>query len=278
MLSVIVPAKNESKHLNELISRLDACLPEDSEIVVVNNGSVDNSEETLSKLSVKKLVVLNLKTSGKTTAIKKGIEVSKGNIIATIDADLQYDPESVLTLYFRMGNSDFVNGWRDFSEYPFTKRQVSKVYNWIYRQFFRASIHDANCGLKIFTREVASDLIYREGYHRYFVAVASELGYKITEVSVPLHKSEKSSYGTGRIFKGIFDMISVKLSMTILKQPIIFFGTTSIVLIISGILYSLLERTWLPSIVIVSGFVAFMFGLLAEMIMNRNDEWRIEKK
>ncbi len=281
MLSVIIPAHNEKENLVELIERFEECLPHNSEIIFVNNGSTDNSEEILasfpgfSRHSVK---IINLKLGEKTTAIKKGIEESTGNLIAMIDGDLQYNPEDINKLLTRMisEQADFVNGWRDFDNYPWSRRMFSYIYNWLYRKMFGTKVHDANCGLKLFTREVASQLRYRKGFHRYFVAMASDAGYSIIETKVPLNASDsKSSYGTKRVLDGFVDLISIKLSMTILKKPMEFFGISSAFLILCGVIYSLFNKTFFPSILIVSGFISFMFGLIAEMIINLDQRWRL---
>ena len=282
-LSVIIPAYNEEEHLEELINRLDKVLPYRSEIVVINNGSTDNSLDLLKRLKQygglsKTLIAMDLRLSGKTLAIKKGIENSTGNLIAMIDADLQYNPEDVVTLLGKLEveQTDFVNGWRDFSSYPPSRRFFSYIYNWLYRRMFNVNVHDANCGLKLFKREVAGELVYRKGFHRYFVAMASEAGYTVVETKVSLNKSEgKSSYGIRRILDGFFDLGSIKLSITVLKKPMVFFGVSSIILILSGILYSFFEKTFFPTILIVSGFISFMFGLIAEMIINLERGWRL---
>ncbi len=281
-LSVIVPAHNEEKHLTELIERFEKCFLKNIEIIFVNNGSTDNSLdllETFPGFSRHSIKIINLKLGEKTAAIKKGIENSTGNVIVMIDGDLQYNPEDINILLTKKvsEDADFVNGWRDFDNYPLSRKMFSRIYNWLYRTMFNTKVHDANCGLKLFTREVADQLMYRKGFHRYFVAMASDAGYKIVEAKVPLNMSnEKSSYGTKRVFDGFVDLISIKLSMTILKKPMEFFGVSSAILVLLGILYSFLNKTFLPSILIGSGFISFMFGLIAEMIINLDRRWRLE--
>lgn len=281
-LSVIVPVHNESKFLVELIERFDKCLPPGSEVIFVNNGSTDNSLDLLATFhgfSKHVVKIIDLKLGEKTSAIKKGIEISEGNLIAMIDGDLQYNPEDINKLLTKMISEqvDFVNGWRDFDNYPFSRRMFSHIYNWLYRKMFGTNVHDANCGLKLFTREVANELMYRKGFHRYFVAMASDAGYSIIETKVPLNVSDgESSYGAKRVLDGFVDLISIKLSMTILKKPMGFFGISSAFLVLCGILYSLFNKTFFPSILIVSGFISFMFGLIAEMIINLDRRWRLD--
>jgi len=283
-LSVIVPARNERENLEQVIALLVETLPHESEIVVVDNGSTDGSSEHLQRLKEEyPIVVVEIKpVVGRTFAIKEGIEASTGDLIALIDADLQYHPKDLLKLHTKLTEEelDFVTGWRDYSKYPFGNRAISKIYNWIFRRFFHARIHDANCGLKLFKREVANDLIYRRGYSRYFVGIASDMGYNVGEAKVDLYerKAGKSNYSKTRIFGSFFDLLSVKLSLTILRQPMHFFGGLSFVLIVGGALYNLLNKTLYPTIMIVSGFVSFLFGLVAEMIMDLQPRWRLERR
>jgi len=283
-ISVIVPARNEQENLEQLTALLIETLPPKSEIVIVNNGSTDGSSELLQRLKEEyPIVVVEIRpVVGRTYAIKKGIEASTGDLIAMIDADLQYHPKDLLKLHSKLIEEglDFVTGWRDYSKYPFGNRVISKIYNWIFRRFFHAGVHDANCGLKLFKREVANDLIYRRGYSRYFVGIASDMGYKVGEVKVDLYERSagKSNYSKTRIFGSFFDLISVKLSLTIFRQPMHFFGALSFVLITGGVLYNLFNKTFYPTIMIVSGFVSVLFGLIAEMIMNLEPRWRLERQ
>jgi len=283
-ISVIVPARNEQENLEQVTALLAKTLPRESEIVVVNNGSTDGSSELLQKLKeTYPIIVVEIRpVVGRTYAIKKGIEASTGDLIAMIDADLQYHPKDLLKLCSKLTEErlDFVTGWRDYSKYPFGNRVISKIYNWIFRRFFHIRIHDANCGLKLFTREVANDLIYRRGYSRYFVGIASDMGYKVGEVKVDLHerRAGKSNYSKTRIFGSFFDLLSVKLSLTIFRQPMHFFGSLSFVLITGGVVYNLFNKTFYPTIMIVSGFVSLLFGLIAEMIMDLQPRWRLEKR
>jgi len=283
-ISVIVPAKNEQENLEQVTALLVETLPPESEIVIVNNGSTDGSSELLRRLREEyPIIVVEIRpVVGRTYAIKKGIEASSGDLVAMIDADLQYHPKDLLKLYSKLSEErlDLVTGWRDYSKYPFGNRVISKIYNWIFRRFFHVRIHDANCGLKLFKREVANDLIYRRGYSRYFVGIASDRGYKVGEVKVDLYerKAGKSNYSKMRIFGSFFDLISVKLSLTIFRQPMHFFGSLSFVLIIGGVLYNLFNKTFYPTIMIASGFVSLLFGLIAEMIMDLEPRWRLERK
>ena len=173
-LSIIVPAHNEEENLPSLVDRLRATLRDGSikgEIVIVDDGSTDKTWTVARDLSTQfgdfVVCVRQRRRAGKATALQTGFDASSGSVIAMIDADLQYAPEEIPKMLQVLNQGyDVVNGLRDFSQYPRSRRIISRVYNKMAHLFIGYDGHDLNCGLKVFRREVIESMRLRTGYHR----------------------------------------------------------------------------------------------------------------
>ena len=234
MLSIVIPVYNEEESIYELYFNLIEVLNNyDHEIIFIDDGSTD---KTFSKINELMKVNLNIFcrsfkiNQGKAAALMSGFAMTDGDIIITMDGDLQDDPKEI-PKFIEMINEgyDMVSGWKFKRNDPITKTLPSKFFNWLTRKLTKVNIHDSNCGFKAYKKEVVKNLnIYGE-LHRYIPALVNYKGYKIGEVKVEHHarKFGKSKYGFERLLKGFFDLITVKFIITYMDRPLHFFGKLS---------------------------------------------------
>jgi len=234
MLSIVIPVYNEEESIYELYFNLIEVLNNyDHEIIFIDDGSTD---KTFSKINELMKVNLNIFcrsfkiNQGKAAALMSGFAMTDGDIIITMDGDLQDDPKEI-PKFIEMINEgyDMVSGWKFKRHDPITKTLPSKFFNWLTRKLTKVNIHDSNCGFKAYKKEVVKNLnIYGE-LHRYIPALVNYKGYKIGEVKVEHHarKFGKSKYGFERLLKGFFDLITVKFIITYMDRPLHFFGKLS---------------------------------------------------
>lgn len=290
-ISIVVPVYNEKESIEELYSRLsEVCqtLKESYEIIFVDDGSNDGSYEILKKIRIKdkKVKIIRFqKNFGKTSALSAGFKFSKGKIIVTMDADLQNDPQDIPKLLEVLKSGyDFVNGWRFERNDPFLKKITSKLFNLLVSTITGVKLHDHNCGLKAFKREIVENLSLYGDLHRYLPALANWYGAKITETKVK-HKPRrygKSKFGFKRLVKGMVDLIVVKFLMDYSTRPMHFFGTTGIISFLLGFLvglYLVIEKIVygtnigdrplliLSILLILVGVQLLMIGLLGEILI-----------
>jgi glycosyltransferase involved in cell wall biosynthesis len=231
-LSVVIPVFNEKESLHELYEGLSRVLQKvgrEYEIIFVDDGSTDGSFEYLKKLHEKdgKVKVLKLRENyGKTIALVMGFKKASGGIVITLDADLQDDPEDIPRLLEKMSSGyDMVVGWRRQRMHELSKKLPSKVFNTLLAVFFKSRIHDTDCPLKAFKKNIAEIRIYGD-LHRYQPVLASMLGYRVAEIEVN-HRPRvhgKSKYGVSRLPRGLMDLLTVKFLMTYASRPLHLFG------------------------------------------------------
>ena len=245
-LSVIVPVHNEYDSLLELDFRLHQSLKSLAEgfeyqILYIDDGSTDNSNLLLKKLSRNvRTELLTLRANfGKSMALLAGFKYAKGDFIATIDSDLQDYPEDIPLMFNFMNqtNCDLVCGWRFKRKDTFAKKFVSKLYNFTIKFISGLEIHDHNCGLKLYRKNVISHLSVYGQFHRYLALQAHLAKFKVKEYRVQNspRKFGQSKYPTFR-YEGIFDLISVLLASNSKFTPSHFFGIVSSVPFISATL------------------------------------------
>jgi hypothetical protein len=183
---------------------------------------------------------------------------------------------------------DIINGRRNFSHYPRSRRIVSKLYNKIARRFVGYTGHDLNCGIKVFRREVVQETKLRPGYHRYMVALAERNGFNVGEVDVELSPRPRggSNYSTGRILEGIIDLIGLRIRLSFEERPMFLFGTSGLVLSTIGLLIgaylgylaflgqpiTLRPLTLISVFLFVTGIQFLSLGLLSEMLSGLREE------
>jgi len=240
-ISVVVPLMNEEENIKYLIEEVDKALKDyDYELILVDDGSTDNTVEEIKKhMNEKtKLVVLN-RNYGQTSAMAAGIEVASGDIIVTIDGDLQNDPNDIPMMIEKLQQGyDVVAGIREKRQDEPFRKFLSKIANKIIRKVTNVHITDYGCTLKVFKKDVAKNLGLYGELHRFIPILASMYGAKITEVPVRHHERKygKSKYGFNRVFKVISDLMYLVFMQRFGQKPMHFFGTIGFIMFSLGML------------------------------------------
>lgn len=284
-ITIIVPAYNEKDNIAPLVEEIQDMIEgeeRDYEVILVDDGSVDGTYEEAIRLSRKHeylRVIRHRLNLGKTEAILTGFRHSDSSVLVLMDSDLQFDAHDIPVLLDEMEKGfDIVTGWKHGK---YQKVFVSAIYNWLSRHLFHLPIHDQNA-IKALRSKVLEEIDLRKDWHRYIVALAVNKGFTVSEVKVKLRPrlyGESKYTGKGRIVIGIMDLLSVKIQSSLLRKPLLFFGTSGIVLILFGFLagvYGLIQRfvyqhgyrpiLYLVILLVVSGLVLFTVGLITEAI------------
>ena len=291
-LSVVIPVYNEAGNLEELIADLTRVLQamgHSYEILAVDDGSDDGSYEVLMRLrgSVPHLKVVRLRRNfGQTAALAAGFDFAKGELIVTMDGDLQNDPADIPQLIEALVDegADVVTGWRWRRQDPFfTRRLPSRIANWIISTVTRVKLHDYGCTLRVYRGELAKRVRLYGELHRFIPALAADLGAKVTERRVR-HRarvSGESKYGLSRSVRVMLDLMTVKFLAGYSTRPIQVFGLFGVVSTLIGVLWTAylgLERLLLHRplanrpvllltvLLIVIGVQFISLGLLGEML------------
>jgi len=308
-LSIVVPFYNERESLEELYRRIvDTCgkMQCEYEILFVDDGSTDGSGDIAAGIRAHedekgrvRLVRFRVNT-GKAAALQAGFEAATGDYIITMDADLQDDPAEIPNLTGALeGGLDMVSGWKKTRHDPLSKRLPSKLFNFVVRFFSGMKLHDFNCGLKAYRREVVKTLSIYGELHRYIPVLAKFGGFRVGEIAVRHHprKYGRSKYGFRRFISGFLDLMTVILLTRYTTKPLHLFGTAGIVLCFFGtIINAYIVALWLRyhniqgrQPLLVGGVFLFLLGvqfistgLLAELIthsrMERGKTYSIEEE
>lgn len=298
-ISVVIPLLNEALGLKEVHREVTSVLNNLKvayEIIFVDDGSTDRSFRVLEKLSNKEnniKVIQFTRTYGKSAALAAGFQEARGDIIITMDADLQDNPEEIPHLMARMEEGfDLVSGWRYKRKDNFFKKISSRVFNIVTSFLTGLKIHDFNCGLKAYKREVVKGIRLYGELHRFIPALVSWQGYRVGEVKVEHRprKYGKTKFGTSRFFSGFFDLLTTLFITRYTTKPLHFFGATGLILFSLGFCINLVLLIWkytvgliissgrpllfliLGIFLIVVGLQFFAIGLLGEMIINSSQE------
>lgn len=231
-LSIIIPFYNEEENVNPLFEKLSSVLetiPKNIEIIVIDDGSIDKTFEKLKQVKISGLKLVKFKKNfGQTSALAAGFEFSVGEIIITMDSDLQNDPKDIPKLLAKIKEGyDIVSGWRKKRKIAFWSRKLPSFFaNIIIRKVTGVKLHDFGCTLKAYKKEVIKNINLYGELHRFIPILASVYGAKITEIEVQDHKRKYgySKYNIFRIFKVILDIITVKFLLSYLTRPIHIFG------------------------------------------------------
>lgn len=289
--SFVIPLYNEAESLEELFGKIlpaAKALGETFEIIFVDDGSNDSSLKTL--LTIKKkndfVKIVGLRgNNGKSAALQEGFSLAKGDFIITMDADMQDEPSEIPKLINKLNSGyDMVIGWKKDRKDPLAKTIPSKIFNIIVAAFSGLKLHDLNSGLKLFRREISDNIVLYGEMHRFIPVMAYNLGFSIAEVSVSHHERKygKSKYGVSRLWKGLFDFITVMFLTKYGKRPLHLFGLIGLLLTLLGLIFGFYltilrlngitigRRPLLTFTVllIVSGLQFIFTGLLAEMILH----------
>ena len=298
-ISVIVPVLNEQDSIFPLYSQIKNELKAyNSEIIFINDGSTDESRKNILDLvdSDKSIFMIDFKRNfGKATGLSEAFKITQGDIVITIDGDLQDDPSEINTLISKIDSGwDLVSGWKKNRKDPFLKIIASKVFNLITSLKTGIKIHDFNCGLKAYRSKVVKSIKVYGHLHRFIPVLAHFEGFKVTEVEVKHHprKFGKSKYGKSRFFHGFYDFLTIIFLEKYLNRPMHFFGRFGLFFCFSGFLINLyLAIQWLafrlyPSyfdgdytimrplfflgiLLIVVGIQFFSTGFIGEMIVRK---------
>ena len=246
-ISVVVPLYNEEESLSELAFRIKRVMDENRfsyEVLLVDDGSTDNSWDIVEKLSLENRNIKGIKfrrNYGKSAALYCGFDAAQGGVVITMDADLQDSPDEIPELYSMIKEQgfDLVSGWKKKRHDPvLTKRLPSKLYNLTVRMMTGIKLHDMNCGLKAYRKQVIKSIeIYGE-MHRYIPVLAKWAGYKKIGEKVVVHSERKygvTKFGLERFLRGPLDLLSVMFISRFVKRPMHFFGVLGILMMLLGV-------------------------------------------
>lgn len=290
-LSVVIPLYNEEENIQMLHEKLKEALDplkKEYEILFVDDGSTDRTLSILEEIqaSDRTVVVLSLRRNfGQTAAFAAGFDFARGDVIVTMDGDLQNDPADIPKLLEHIKDNDLVSGWRKKRKDPFfTRRLPSIMANWLISNVTGVKLHDYGCSLKAYRRDVIKNLRLYGEMHRFIPAVASWYGVRIAEVETIHHQRlrGRSKYGMSRTMKVVLDLITVKFLQSFSTKPIQFFGPVGIISGFLGFLVSLYLAAdkiffgrdiggrpllLLGALLIIVGIQLIGMGLIGEMIV-----------
>jgi len=294
--SVVVPVKNEKENLGKLYNKVRYVLSRMNktfEMIIVDDGSTDGTWSEITKLHNFDPRVKGIsfqKNFKKSAALSAGFKEAKGKYIITMDGDLQDDPAEIPKFYAKLQKGyDIVIGWKYIRHDPITKTFPSKIFNWLVRKLLKLKTHDADCGFKMFKKEIIDHLYLYGDHYRYIPALAHNKGFKLGEVKVKHHprKFGKTKYGFSRLFTGTFDLITIKFLISYFRRPLHFFGMIGLIFSLLGFLaglYLLFVKfvfgqaianrplLLLAILLIVLGVQFISLGLIGEMIANVKKE------
>jgi glycosyltransferase involved in cell wall biosynthesis len=295
VISVVVPLLNEEHTLEALYAEIAAALEprsDEFEVVFVDDGSSDASMSVLTRMhdELTNVVVVHLRRNfGKAAALQAGFLEARGDVVVTIDADLQDDPTEIPKLLAKLDEGfDLVSGWKTRRNDPFFRRMFSKVFNWATGAVSGVKLHDVNCGLKAYRAEVLHGIRLYGELHRFIPILAGYRGFRIAEIPVN-HRARQhgsSRYGPERYLRGFFDLLSVTFMGRYRHRPLHLFGGIGLLMGSVGfiiLLYLTILKLWGESIgtrplltlgvlLVVVGIQFVSLGLISELITSQHEE------
>ena len=313
-ISLVIPLLNEAKSLPELYRWITEVMHREGfsyEIIFLDDGSTDDSWQIISGLAGKDKHVKGLKfrrNYGKSQALNAGFKVAQGDVVITMDADLQDNPEEIPVLYdmITKENYDMVSGWKKKRyDSKLKKNWPSKVFNWAARKVSGLPLHDFNCGLKAYKNQVVKDIDVYGEMHRYIPFLVKNEGFKKIGEKVVRHQARKygvTKFGSDRFIKGVLDLITLWFLTRFSKRPMHLFGALGILMFVIGGLATMFilavkayklyynipthlvtDRPWfyiaLAAMILGSQF--FLAGFLGEMLLKNSDKikrYKIDKE
>ncbi len=293
-ISVVIPLYNEEESLTELndwIFRVMKSNHFSFEIIYIDDGSSDGSWQIIKKMSEGSQYVKGIRfrrNYGKSAALNEGFKIAGGNVVITMDSDLQDSPDEIPGLYKMINeeNLDIVSGWKK-KRYDSTiaKNIPSKFFNWTSRKLFKSKLHDMNCGLKAYKHDVVKNIEVYGEMHRYIPIIAKAAGFSRIDEKVVVHQKRKygvTKFGLDRFIKGYLDLISINFVSRFSQRPMHFFGSLGTMLFLIGFViasylayakffmagYRMTERPlfYFGLLSMILGVQLFLTGFLAEMI------------
>lgn len=246
-LSIVVPLLNEREslpHLVEWLHRVCKAMAVDYEVLLIDDGSKDGSWEVITELAKEDKRVKGIRFGrnyGKSPALNEGFRAAQGNVVITMDADLQDDPDEIPELYrmITVDGYDLVSGWKKKRYDPITKTIPTKLFNWTTRRVSGVMLHDFNCGLKAYRKEVVKNIEVFGEMHRYIPFIAKKEGFqKIGEKVVKHHPRQygKTKFGFSRFINGFLDLLTITYIFRFGKKPMHFFGGLGTFMFVLGFL------------------------------------------
>ena len=300
-ISIVVPLFNEEESLPELFTWIQRVLSDNYtyEVIFVDDGSKDKSWDVIEGLQKKHTEVRGIKFQrnyGKSAALQKGFELCVGDVVVTMDADLQDSPEEIPELYEMIMQKDFdlVSGWKKKRHDPLSKTIPTKLYNWAARRITGIYLHDFNCGLKAYKNTVIKSIELYGDMHRYVPALAKYAGFTNIGEKIVKHQARKfgvTKFGLNRFLNGPLDLITVAFMGKFGKKPMHFFGAIGTLMFIIGFSLTLYlgidkifihktarllaDRTefYVALVAMIVGVQFFMTGFISELI-GRNSSHR----
>jgi glycosyltransferase involved in cell wall biosynthesis len=295
VISVVVPVHNEERSIALLYEELQATLEplgETWEAVYVDDGSTDGSFAALTRLHAREdnvRVVRMRRNFGKAAALSAGFAQAAGDLVVTIDGDLQDDPSEIPRLLAKLDEGfDLVSGWKARRRDPLTRRIPSKLFNRVAGWMSGVRLHDMNCGLKAYRSEVVRSVVLYGELHRFIPLLAHEQGYRVGELPVNHRPREhgRSRYGLERYLRGFLDLLTVSFMGRYRHRPLHLFGGLGLTLTLIGfavLLYLTVVKLTghaigqrplltLGVLLVVVGMQFFTLGLISEMITSHHEE------
>lgn len=301
-LTVVVPAYNEAESLPELAEWIDRVCTGSSisyEVIIIDDGSSDGTWETVRHIATSNNRIKGVRfrrNYGKAAALQTGFGEACGEVVITMDADLQDSPDEIpeLVRMVREEGYHIVSGWKKKRYDPFIKRTTSKLYNYTARKFSGIKLHDFNCGLKAYDGEVVKSIEVYGEMHRYIPMLAREAGFRNIGEKVVQHRARKygvTKYGLDRFLKGYLDMLTISFITRFSKSPMHFFGALGTLMFLTGFIMAAylgvrkLVFVWqnlraplvtdspffyIALAVMIIGSFLFLTGFLAELVNRRS--------
>jgi dolichol-phosphate mannosyltransferase len=295
MISVVVPVHDEERSVALLVEEVEAALQpsgHDWEVVFVDDGSSDGTFSALTRLHAARddvRVVRLRRNFGKAAALDAGFAEARGDIVVTIDGDLQDDPAEIPRLLAKLDEGfDLVTGWKTRRRDPLTRRLPSRLFNWVTGRLAGLRLHDMNCGLKAYRAEVVRDIRLYGELHRFVPVLAHYRGYRVAELPVNHRPREhgRSRYGMERYVRGFLDLLTVTFMGRYRHRPLHLFGGLGLVLGVAGtaiLVYLTVVKAMgeaighrplltLGVLLVVVGIQFVSLGLLSELITSHHED------
>jgi len=303
-ISVVIPLFEERESLAELTSGIHKVISGMGlryEAILVDDGSGDGSWEEIQRLSAKNSAIKGIRMGrnyGKSPALNEGFAVAQGRVVITMDADLQDDPDEIPELYRMITEDglDLVSGWKKKRYDPLSKTIPTKLFNWTVRRASGIHLHDFNCGLKAYRKEVVKSIEVFGEMHRYIPFIAKKEGFPKIGEKVVVHHERKyghSKFGLNRFINGFLDLLTITFVFRFGKKPMHFFGSLGLLMFFLGFLsttwilasklYHLATHQEAPLVTdqplfyialtaMISGAQLFLAGFVAELVSRSSPE------
>lgn len=292
-ISIVISLLNEEESLDELKEWIVKVMEKNNfsyEIIFIDDGSSDDSWKIIEEFSKQNRNIKGIKfrrNYGKSAALNRGFEAAQGDVVITMDADLQDSPEEIPELYKMIMEQDYqlVSGWKKKRYDPLSKTIPTKLYNWATRKISGINLHDFNCGLKAYKKEVVKAIEVYGEMHRYIPALAKWAGFKKIGEKVVVHHARKygeSKFGLERFINGFLDLMSITFVSKFGKRPMHFFGSWGSLMFLIGFViatylayqkyfhhgYKMTERPlfFFGILAMILGTQLFVTGFLAELV------------